>query len=297
MRPDTAAEPDAATPEIVIITGMSGAGRSTAAKSLEDLDWFVADNLPADLLPTMLDLAGRAQGAVPRLAAVVDVRSRAFSTDLKSVIGTLEARGARPYVVFLEANDETLVRRFESVRRPHPLQEGGRVVDGIAAERELLQEVRGEADLVLDTSALNVHELRARMRDAFGGDAAAALQVNVLSFGFKYGLPVDADMVADCRFLPNPHWVADLAPLTGQDEEVRSFVLGQPGAAEFLAAYVEAVRVTLAGYQHEGKHFVMLAVGCTGGKHRSVVMAEEIAARLAGSGAAVRVVHRDLGRE
>jgi RNase adapter protein RapZ len=297
MRPDTAAEPDAATPEIVIITGMSGAGRSTAAKSLEDLDWFVADNLPADLLPTMLDLAGRAQGAVPRLAAVVDVRSRAFSTDLKSVIGALEARGARPYVVFLEANDETLVRRFESVRRPHPLQEGGRVVDGIAAERELLQEVRGEADLVLDTSALNVHELRARMRDAFGGDAAAALQVNVLSFGFKYGLPVDADMVADCRFLPNPHWVADLAPLTGQDEEVRSFVLGQPGAAEFLAAYVEAVRVTLAGYQHEGKHFVMLAVGCTGGKHRSVVMAEEIAARLAGSGAAVRVVHRDLGRE
>ena len=158
-------------PEIVIITGMSGAGRSTAAKSLEDLDWFVADNLPPDLLPTMLDLARRASGAVPRLAAVVDVRSRAFSTDLKSVVGDLEARGTRPYVVFLEASDETLVRRFESVRRPHPLQEGGRVVDGIAAERELLQGVRGEADLVLDSSRLNVHELRARMRDTFGGDA------------------------------------------------------------------------------------------------------------------------------
>ena len=289
--------PDGTAPEIVIITGMSGAGRSTAAKSLEDLDWFVADNLPPDLLPTMLDLARRAQGAVPRIAAVVDVRSRAFSTDLKSVVGDLEARGTRPYVVFLEASDETLVRRFESVRRPHPLQEGGRVVDGIAAERELLQGVRGEADLVLDSSRLNVHELRARMRDTFGGDADTALRVNVVSFGFKYGLPVDADMVADCRFLPNPHWVADLAPLTGQDDGVREYVLGQPGAAEFLASYVDAVRVTLAGYQREGKHFVMLAVGCTGGKHRSVVMAEQIAARLVGSGATVRVVHRDLGRE
>jgi len=297
VRPDDPADTESKAPEIVIITGMSGAGRSTAAKSLEDLDWFVADNLPPDLLPTMLDLARRAQGAVPRLAAVVDVRSRAFSTDLKSVVGDLEARGTRPYVVFLEASDETLVRRFESVRRPHPLQEGGRVVDGIAAERELLQGVRGEADLVLDSSRLNVHELRARMRDTFGGDADTALRVNIVSFGFKYGLPVDADMVADCRFLPNPHWVPDLAPLTGQDDDVREYVLGQPGAAEFLNSYVPAVQVTLDGYQREGKHFVMLAVGCTGGKHRSVVMAEQIAARLMDSGATVRVVHRDLGRE
>ena len=297
MRPDDPADAESKTPEIVIITGMSGAGRSTAAKSLEDLDWFVADNLPPDLLPTMLDLARRAQGAVPRIAAVVDVRSRAFSTDMKSVVGDLEARGTRPYVVFLEASDETLVRRFESVRRPHPLQEGGRVVDGIAAERELLQGVRGEADLVLDSSRLNVHELRARMRDTFGGDADTALRVNVVSFGFKYGLPVDADMVADCRFLPNPHWIPELAPLTGQDDDVKEYVLGQPGAAEFLNSYVPAVRVTLDGYQREGKHFVMLAVGCTGGKHRSVVMAEQIAARLMGSGATVRVVHRDLGRE
>jgi RNase adapter protein RapZ len=297
VRPDDPADAESKKPEIVIITGMSGAGRSTAAKSLEDLDWFVADNLPPDLLPTMLDLARRAQGAVPRIAAVVDVRSRAFSTDLKSVVGDLEARGTQPYVVFLEASDETLVRRFESVRRPHPLQEGGRVVDGIAAERELLQGVRGEADLVLDSSRLNVHELRARMRDTFGGDSDTALRVNVVSFGFKYGLPVDADMVADCRFLPNPHWIADLAPLTGQDDEVKEYVLGQHDAAEFLDSYVPAVRVTLEGYQREGKHFVMLAVGCTGGKHRSVVMAEQIAARLIGSGATVRVVHRDLGRE
>ncbi|HEY7145617.1 MAG TPA: RNase adapter RapZ [Streptosporangiaceae bacterium] len=289
--------PEVAGPEIVIITGMSGAGRSTAAKSLEDLDWFVADNLPPDLLPVMVDLARRAQGAVPRLAAVVDVRSRAFSTDLKSVIGDLEASGIRPYVVFLEASDDTLVRRFESVRRPHPLQEAGRVVDGIAAERELLKSARGQADLVLDSSDLNVHELRARMRDAFGGDADVSVRVNIVSFGFKYGLPVDADLVADCRFLPNPHWVPDLAPLTGQDSQVREYVLGQRGASEFLAAYTEAVRVTLAGYQNEGKHFVVLAVGCTGGKHRSVVIAEAIAARLAGTWPGTQVTHRDLGRE
>ena len=290
-------DPERSTPEIVIITGMSGAGRSTAAKSLEDLDWFVADNLPPDLLPTMLDLARRAQSAVPRLAAVVDVRSRAFSTDLKSVIGDLDTGGSRPFVVFLEASDETLVRRFESVRRPHPLQEDGRLCDGIAAERDLLAGVRGEADLVLDTSELNVHELRARMRAAFGFAEGTGLRLNIVSFGFKYGLPVDADLVADCRFLPNPHWLPALAPLTGEDREVSEYVMSQPGAAEFLDAYVRAVRVTLEGYQREGKHFVMLAVGCTGGKHRSVVIAQQIAARLGDSWPAVRVVHRDLGRE
>ena len=284
-------------PEIVIITGLSGAGRSTAAKSLEDLDWFVADNIPADLLPTMADLARRAKGGVPRLAAVVDVRSRAFSTDLKSAISDLHARGVRPYTVFLEAADDTLVRRFDSVRRPHPLQEGGRVVDGIAAERELLAPLRAEADLILDTSALNVHELRARMQDAFAGEGEAGLRLTVISFGFKYGLPVDADMVADCRFLPNPHWIPELAPLTGQDHQVRDYVLGQSGATEFLDAYVAAVRVALAGYDRTGRHFVVLAVGCTGGKHRSVAMSEEIAARLAGSWPGIQVTHRDLGRE
>ena len=288
---------DPRSPEIIIITGMSGAGRSTAAKSLEDLDWFVADNLPPAMLPTMLDLARRARGPLPKIAAVVDVRSREFSTDLKSAIAELTNLGARPYVVFLEASDETLVRRFENVRRPHPLQENGRISDGIAAERDQLQSLRAQADLVLDTSALNIHDLRSRMRDTFGEEDETAIRVTVLSFGFKYGLPVDADMVVDCRFLPNPHWVPDLAPQTGQDQPVRDFVLGQPGVTDFLRAYTEVVEITLAGYERSGKHFVTLAVGCTGGKHRSVVMSEEIVARLAGSWPGVQVTHRDLGRE
>ncbi|MHB1431935.1 MAG: RNase adapter RapZ [Streptosporangiaceae bacterium] len=287
----------AGAPEIVIITGMSGAGRSTAAKALEDLDWFVADNLPPALLVTMLDLVRRARAAVPRVAAVVDVRSRAFSTDLKSAVAELDALGANPFVLFLSASDETLVRRFENVRRPHPLQENGRIIDGIAAEREQLESIRAEADLVLDTSAMNIHDLRARMRDAFGSERDTAIRVTVLSFGFKYGLPVDADMVADCRFLPNPHWVPELAPLTGQDAEVRDYVLGQPGASDFLRSYAEVVQLTLAGYERTGKHFVTIAVGCTGGKHRSVAMAEEIAARLAETWPGVQVAHRDLGRE
>jgi UPF0042 nucleotide-binding protein len=288
---------DAPVAEIVIITGMSGAGRSTTAKSLEDLDWFVIDNLPPGLLPTMIDLAMRANGALPRIAAVMDVRSRAFTTNLQASIRELSSRGIRPRVVFLEASDETLVRRFDSERRPHPLQEDGRVVDGIAAERELLRGVREEADLVLDTSALNVHELRARMRDFFGTGPAVTLRASVVSFGYKYGVPVDADLVADCRFLPNPRWVGALAPLTGQDERVVEYVLKQPGATEFLEAYLAALRVTFDGYTRQGKQYVTLAVGCTGGKHRSVVMAEQIACRLQEAGLAIQVVHRDLGRE
>jgi RNase adapter protein RapZ len=286
-----------AAPDIVIITGMSGAGRSTAAKSLEDLDWFVVDNLPPSLLPTMVDLAARSQGAVRRIAVVVDVRSRAFTTDLNTTIKELAARGVRPRVVYLEASDDTLVRRFESVRRPHPLQGDRRLVDGIAAERDMLRGVADDADLVLDTSTLNVHELRARMRGFFADDADRTVRVNIVSFGFKYGLPVDADLVADCRFLPNPHWVATLRPLTGLDQPVRDYVLGQPGAKEFLAAYLETLRVLLAGYEREGKVFVTLAIGCTGGKHRSVTVAEQIGLRLAGIGADVQVTHRDLGRE
>jgi UPF0042 nucleotide-binding protein len=285
------------TPQIVIITGMSGAGRSTAAKALEDLDWFVADNLPPALLVTMLDLVRRARTEVPKVAAVVDVRSRAFSTDLKSALADLEAIGATPYVLFLEASDETLVRRFENVRRPHPLQENGRVIDGITAEREQLQGIRAQADLVVDTTALNIHELRGRMRDVFGNEQDTAVRITLVSFGYKYGLPVDADMVVDCRFLPNPHWIPELAPLTGQDRPVRDYVLGQRGTDDFLRAYLEALEITLAGYEQNGKHFVTLAVGCTGGKHRSVAISEEIAARLAATWPGVQVTHRDLGRE
>jgi UPF0042 nucleotide-binding protein len=302
MRAQAARGETMGTPEdqtdIVIITGMSGAGRSTAAKSLEDLGWFVVDNLPPGLLPTMVDLAARSNGAVSRMAAVVDVRSRAFSTDLKSAISDLAARGATARVVFLEAAEDMLVRRFDSERRPHPLQGTGRVTDGIAAERELLREVRADADLLIDTSRLNVHELRARMRNFFSGGTAAGLRLSFVSFGYKYGLPVDADLVADCRFLPNPHWIAELAPMTGQDAPVREYVLAQSGAEEFLRYYTELLRVVLPGYEREGKRFVTLAVGCTGGKHRSVAIADQLAARIADvAGTDVQVVHRDLGRE
>jgi UPF0042 nucleotide-binding protein len=288
--------------DIVIITGLSGAGRSTAAKALEDLGWYVVDNLPPTLLPTMADLAARTSGAVSRMAAVIDFRSLAFSTDLKSAVTDLAARGMAARIVFLEAADDTLVRRFDSERRPHPLQGSGRVTDGIVAERELLREVRGDADLVLDTSRLNVHQLRARIRDFFGG-TTAGLRLSLISFGYKHGLPVDADMVADCRFLPNPHWIPELAPMTGQDAPVRDYVLAQPGAEEFLRDYTDLLRVVLPGYEREGKRFVTFAVGCTGGKHRSVAIADALAERLgatepaAPGGVQVQVVHRDLGRE
>ncbi|GLZ06747.1 nucleotide-binding protein [Actinomadura sp. NBRC 104412] len=285
-------------PDIVIVTGMSGAGRSTAAKSLEDLDWFVVDNLPPALLATMADLGGRVKDAVPRIAVVVDVRSRAFTDDLHSAIAELEARGVHPRVVFLEAGDADLVRRFESVRRPHPLQGDGRLVDGIARERELVREVRAEADLVIDTSGLNVHELRAKIVGFFGNDTGeSSLRATVVSFGYKYGLPVDADLVVDCRFLPNPHWIPELRPKTGRDAAVRDYVLGQRGAKEFLDAYTEVLRLLAEGYEREGKHYVTLAVGCTGGKHRSVAMAEQLAARLRDEGIEVQATHRDLGRE
>ncbi len=280
-------------PDIVIITGMSGAGRSTAAKSLEDLGWFVVDNLPPALLPTMLDLADRA--SLAGVAAIVDVRSRAFSTDLKTAISSLGARGVAPHVLFLEASDPVLVQRFENVRRPHPMQGAGTIIDGINAERELLRAVRGDSDIVLDTSSLNVHELRSRMHGYFGGDSVTGLRLNIVSFGYKYGLPVDADLVADCRFLPNPHWVPELRPLSGLDASVREYVLGQPAASAFLSAYLAVLEVSLAGFEREGKRYVTLAIGCTGGKHRSVAMAEQLAARLAGRD--VTVSHRDLGRE
>jgi RNase adapter protein RapZ len=280
-------------PEIVIITGMSGAGRSTAANALEDLGWYVVDNLPPALLPTMLDLADRA--SLPGIAAIIDARSAGFSTDLKSAIAALAARGVSPQVVFLEASERTLVQRFENVRRPHPMQDTGTIIEGISAERDLLREVRGDSDIVLDTSSLNVHQLRSRMHAYFAGDSAGALRLNIVSFGFKFGVPVDADLVADCRFLPNPHWVPSLQPLTGLDAGVRDYVLAQQGAEEFLDAYLKVLEVSLPGFEREGKRYVTLAIGCTGGKHRSVAIAEQIAARLGDRD--VTVSHRDLGRE
>ncbi|QMU72043.1 RNase adapter RapZ [Streptacidiphilus sp. P02-A3a] len=284
-------------PELVIISGMSGAGRSTAAKCLEDLGWFVVDNLPPSLIPTMVELGARSQGAVARIGAVVDVRGRSFFDDLLASLEDLEQRGVRLRVVFLEASDDALVRRFESVRRPHPLQGDARIVDGIAQERALLRDLRGEADLVIDTSSLNVHELRAKMDAQFADDQEPQLRATVMSFGFKYGLPVDADLVVDCRFLPNPHWVPELRARTGTDEEVARYVFDQPGAKEFLDQYADLLRIVTEGYRREGKRYMTLAVGCTGGKHRSVAMSERLAKRLTADGLETVLVHRDMGRE
>jgi UPF0042 nucleotide-binding protein len=283
--------------EVVVVSGLSGAGRSTAAKCLEDLGYYVVDNLPPSLIAAMVDLGSHTSGEVTRIAVVVDVRSRAFSADLRSVIGELDEQGYRPRVLFLEAADDVLVRRCENNRRAHPLQAGGRLVDGIAAERELLSDLHAVADLVVDTSRLSVHDLRRQLEVEFSGEALPALRATVLSFGFKYGLPLDADLVADVRFLPNPHWIPELRPHTGQDPDVRDYVLSQEGAGRFLDVYTELLRLVGAGYQREGKRYLTLAIGCTGGKHRSVAMAEEIAKRLAGDGVQTTVAHRDIGRE
>ena len=292
---DGAAE-GAHLPDLAIITGMSGAGRSTTANVLEDLGWFVVDNLPPALLPTLAELGGRSRGDVARMAAVVDVRSRAFFADLTAALAQLAADGSDPRIIFLEASDDSLVRRHEAVRRPHPLQGDGRLVDGIAREREMLRDLRAEADIVLDTTDLNVHELGAKVLAAFDQDEPG-LHATVMSFGFKYGLPVDADLVVDCRFLPNPHWVPELRPLNGSDEPVRAYVMAQQGADEFLDTYERLLTIIGDGYQREGKRYATIAVGCTGGKHRSVAMTEELARRLASHGVEASVVHRDLGRE
>ncbi len=290
-------EPPPVAPELTILTGMSGAGRSTAARCLEDLGWFVVDNLPPGLLGSMVELAGHTQGTVPRIAVVVDVRGRSFFADLHDTLARLAAFAVDPRIVFLEASDAALVRRFEGVRRKHPLQADGRITDGISRERALLADLREEADLVIDTSDLNVHELRAQIEHAFGGDEQPQLQATVLSFGFKYGLPVDADLVVDVRFLPNPHWIPELRPLTGLDPAVADYVFSVPEARELVERYGDVLRLVLPGYVREGKRYLTLAVGCTGGKHRSVAMAEELGRVLRDQGALVHVVHRDLGRE
>lgn len=284
--------------DVVLVTGLSGAGRGTAAKVLEDLGWYVADNLPPELIARMVDLGLAAGSRITQLAVVMDVRSRGFTGDLDLVRNDLAARGITPRVLFLEASDETLVRRYENNRRSHPLQGNQTLAEGIAAERAMLSSVRAAADLVIDTSSLSVPELRANLERAFGEQTVAKISVTVESFGFKYGLPMDADMVMDVRFLPNPHWVDELRPLTGQAPAVRDYVLAQPGAGEFLQTYHQLLRLVLDGYAREGKRYMTVAIGCTGGKHRSVAIAEALAGSLsANEQLAVRVLHRDLGRE
>lgn len=283
------------SPELLVVTGMSGAGKTAATASLDDLGWFVVDNLPPSLLMQLVDTVTDRAGQ-RRIAVVADVRGGVFFGELRGALDELKARGVHPHVLFLEASDEALVRRFESARRPHPLQGEGRVLEAIGRERELLAELRTGADLVVDTSLLNVHELAGRIRTAFAGPDVG-FQAIVVSFGYKYGIPVDADVVADMRFLPNPHWVPHLRPQTGRDAAVSEFVLGQPGAEEFLDRYVDLLAAMADGYLREDKRFVTVGIGCTGGRHRSVAMSEALAARLRKAGIETIVVHRDLGRE
>jgi len=287
---------DPSAGELVIVTGMTGAGRSTAAKELEDLGFYVVDNMPPSLVRDVVRLVDESRGVQQPIAVVVDVRSGSFFDSLEAA-RVQGAIGRRTTLLFLEASDDVLVRRQEAARRPHPLQGGGRLLDGLARERTVLEGLRGDADLVIDTTDLNVHQLTHRVAEAFGSPEATRLKVSVVSFGFKYGIPVDADFVADMRFLPNPHWVPALRPQSGRDADVSSYVLGRDGAEEFLGQYVPLLETVAAGYLAEGKRFVTVAIGCTGGKHRSVAMTEEMTSRLRARGFDARAAHRDLGRE
>lgn len=282
---------------MLIVTGMSGAGRSTVGNALEDLGWYVVDNLPPQMLRPLVELVERAGSTLPRIAAVIDVRGGSLFADVQETIEALRDNAA-VRVLFLDATDATLVRRFESVRRPHPLQGDGTLLDGIAAERTRMAEIRESSDLIIDTSELNIHQLATAITERYSAADSAGLRVTIMSFGFKYGLPTDADHVADARFLPNPFWVPELKSLTGRDDKVREFVLEQPGATEFVQGYAAALAPVFAGYQRENKRHATIAIGCTGGKHRSVAIAEELATLLRElPGVAVSVKHRDLGRE
>lgn len=280
----------AVTPEVMIVTGMSGAGRTRVAAVLGDLGWYVVDNFPPTLLGELVATVGRGQGE--KLAAVVDVRGGGFFQDVESVLDDLEQRGVKVRLVFLDASDGVLVRRFEEARRPHPLQQDGTLTEAIARERAVLADLRARADLVIDTSTLNVHELRDKVTAEVGA-TDQPLQVNIVSFGYRNGLPADADFVADARFLNNPHWVPDLRPLTGLDPRVRDYVLGSEGAADFVERYASLMADVLELYRAHDKRTLTMAVGCTGGQHRSVAIAEALGERLRDAGVAVRVTHRD----
>ncbi|MDH6536369.1 RNase adapter RapZ [Aurantimicrobium minutum] len=283
--------------EVLIVTGMSGAGRSTVGNALEDLDWYVVDNLPPQMLRPLVELADKAGANLPKIAAVVDVRGRDFFENLQEIIQSMPTETV-VRVLFLDATDESLVRRFESVRRPHPLQGDGTILDGIIAERSRMTALRESSDIVVDTSDLNIHQLSTLITEQFAQEDTAGVRLNLMSFGFKYGTPTDVDLIADGRFLPNPFWIPELRGSTGMDKEVSDYVLGQPGAMEFVENYAKALEPVLAGYQRENKRHATIAIGCTGGKHRSVALTEELAKRLAElPGVVVRVKHRDFGRE
>jgi len=286
--------------EVVVITGMSGAGRSTVAHSMEDSGWYVIDNLPPSLLTAVLEMTERTSDSI---GVVIDVRGRQFFDDLNRALAELVEKGVSRKIVFVDASDEVLITRFESSRRPHPLQGNDRIVDGIEREREKLRELRAGADLVVDTSQLNIHQLERKIKELFQSGSLAALKVNVLSFGYKFGIPADADLVMDCRFIPNPHWQPELRPKSGLDKEVSDAVLNANAVPEFLDRYVALFDSIARGYLNEGKKFLTLAIGCTGGKHRSVAVAEELAKRLNGfeiskdASVSAHAIHRDLGRE
>ena len=289
---------DPSTPlDVTVVTGMSGAGRSATADVLEDLGFFVIDNLPPALIPKVAELGRDRQGS--RFALVVDTRAGEYLPDLESALAELRETGARTRVLFLDAADEVLVRRFDETRRRHPVAESHRVSEGIARERELLEEIKGQADIVIDTSELNVHELRDRLRKIIGdpADVPSGLQINVVSFGYKHGLPLDVDLVFDCRFLPNPHWIESLRPLPGTDARVRRYVMKQEETQAFLEELSNLFELLLPAYVREGKSYLSIGVGCTGGRHRSVVIAAEIARLLERLGFPARVHHRDLERE
>lgn len=281
--------------QLVLVTGMTGAGRGSAAKVLEKLGFYVIDNIPPELLLSAVETI-RKSDDIDKLAVVVDARSREFFGGLVEALESLRDLGITARTLYLEASDEVLVRRQEAARRPHPLSHEGRLMDGFDRERELLRRIRGRADIVVDTTNLNVHQLGQRVHAAFE-DADSGLRASVMSFGFKYGIPIDADMVADLRFLPNPFWVDELRPLSGLDLPVSQYVLGQPRAEEFLEQYEKLVALLTGGYLNEDKHFLTIAIGCTGGRHRSVAMSEAFAERLRAQGVRTLVVHRDLGRE
>jgi UPF0042 nucleotide-binding protein len=279
---------------------MSGAGRSTVAHALEDLGWYVVDNLPPSMLPQLCELAAKSATAT---AVVIDVRGRQFFDDLTRALADLAERGVARRVLFVDAADDVLVRRFESTRRPHPLQGSDRILDGINKERERLQEVRSVSDVIIDSSALNIHQLDKKIADIFNESTDADLRVNILSFGYKYGIPVDADLVMDCRFIANPHWIPELRPMTGLDSPVSENVLGTENVQDFLGKYQSLFETMATGFIQEGRKYLTLAVGCTGGRHRSVAIAAEISKRLNGSahptGKSIssQAIHRDLGRE